>query len=381
MNNPDLTAWFQQEGLNQHGAVANNVAMFQLGLGYDFSTPDFGSTLHFTTPGAQLPSTYMPPSSATTTRPHAKTRVSLACIPCRSRHTKCDAITPVCSQCRASDRSCSYAESRRGRGKQAVEEQRQLSSNDEVQSELGKENQRSGSVSNATSATHSVQSISSSWDLRLSPIDLSPVGTSNGTTVGLISEPECSSKLLDLYYAFFHDAHPYVLPRQYLDQRLQIDGASLHHVLPVLEFVGSLFAQSPAKKVMQERAESILLTDTLPANGFTVQALLTFAIAVHSCDEFTHARVILDRAICIALHINMCLESFATSNGEGSAVLAESWRRTWWYLYLTDGIFSGIRHRISFALRDIQSDVNLPCEDSDYNYGVSIIFTKSLYVC
>jgi hypothetical protein len=78
----------------------------------------------------------------------------------------------------------------------------------------------------------------------------------------------------------------------------------------------------------------------------------------------------------MALRINMNSETFATSNGEGSAVLAESWRRTWWYLYLADGIFSGIRHRLSFMLRDIKSDVNLPCEDADYNSGVSMTFLQ-----
>jgi hypothetical protein len=207
----------------------------------------------------------------------------------------------------------------------------------------------------------------------MSPVGLSPVSTTNGTAVGPMSESENSSKLVGLYYAFFHDAHPYVLPQRFLNQRLEADSASLQYVLPVLEFIGSLFAQTSNKKAMQERAESILLVDSLPDNGFSVQALLTFAIAVHSCDEFTNARSILDRAIQMALRIDMNSETFATSNGEGSAVLAESWRRTWWYLFLTDGIFSGIRHRTSFALRDIKSDVNLPCEDADYNSGVSII--------
>lgn len=376
MSNPDLTAWFQQEGLDQHGAVANNIALFQFGLGYDFATPRFDDTLEFNASGPQFPPTDLPPplTSASSPRPRPKTRVSLACIPCRSRHTKCDAISPACTQCLGSGRACVYAESRRGRGKLAVLEQRQISSNGETQSE--REETQSRSASDATSATHSTHSTASSLDLRMSPIGLSPNGTSNETIVGPISEAENSAKLVDLYYAFFHDAHPYVLPQKFLNQRLRTDRASLQHVMPVVEFIGSLFAHSPAKGAMQERAESVLLVDSLPANGFSVQALLSFAIAVHSCDEFTSARAILDRAIHMALRIDMNSETFATSNGEGSAVLAESWRRTWWYLYLTDGIFSGIRHRLSFALRDIRSEVNLPCEDADYNSGVSIIFSR-----
>ena len=210
----------------------------------------------------------------------------------------------------------------------------------------------------------------------MSPVRPLPVSTDTETTARPISEPENLSKLVDLYYAFFHDAHPYALPQKFLNQRLQTDSTSVQHVLPVMEFIGSLFAKTSAKRAMQERAESILLVASLPANGFTVQALLSFAIAVHSCDEFTNARGILDRAIRMALRIKMNSETFATSNGEGSAVLAESWRRTWWYLYLTDGIFSGIWHRLSFALRDIKSEVNLPCEDADYNSGVSMPFSR-----
>lgn len=374
MNNPDLTSWFEQEGMDQYGAISNNIALFQ--LGYDFSATEFNNPFEFSTPSSHFQSTNLPPTSASSTdsRPRPKTRVSLACIPCRSRHTKCDAVSPACTQCLGSGRTCVYAESRRGRGKLAVLEQRQLSSNGETQ--LEREKRQSRSVSDATSATHSTHSTASSLDLRMSPVGLSPIGTTNETIVGPISETEDSSKLLDLYYAFFHDAHPYVLPQKFLNQRLKTDSASLEQVLPVLEFIGSLFAHSSAKKAMQERAGSILLADSLPDNGFSVQALLGFAIAVHSCDEFTNARGILDRAIRMALRIDMNAEAFATLNGEGNAVLAESWRRTWWYLYITDGIFSGIRHRLSFALRDIKSEVNLPCEDADYNSGVSIYFPR-----
>lgn len=382
MNTPDVTAWFHPDGMDQYAAVADKVALFQLGLDYDFSAADFNDPFEFNASGSQVPliDLPVPSTSSTDSRPRPKTRVSLACIPCRSRHTKCDAISPACTQCIGSGKTCVYAESRRGRGKLAVLEQRQLSSNGGTQVE--REEWQSRSASGTTSATHSMDSSNSSLDLRMSPVDLSPLGTANQTTAGPISEPETSSKLLDLYYAFFHDAHPYVLPRTFLNQRLQTDIASLQHVLPVLEFIGSLFDQGSDKSSMQERAENPLLVDSLPANGFSVQALLTFAIAVHSCDEFTNARGILDRAIRMALSINMNSEAFATSNGEGSAVLAESWRRTWWFLFLTDSIFAGIRHCPSFALRDIKSDVNLPCEDADYNAGVSmIIFRLMLRVC
>ncbi|KAH8432670.1 Zn(II)2Cys6 transcription factor domain-containing protein [Aspergillus melleus] len=39
---------------------------------------------------------------------------SLACLPCRRRHLKCDSIMPVCGRCQTSDLECRYVRSRRG---------------------------------------------------------------------------------------------------------------------------------------------------------------------------------------------------------------------------------------------------------------------------
>lgn len=47
---------------------------------------------------------------------------SLACVPCRRRHLKCDARMPVCSRCLASNIDCGYVRSRRGlRGNNAAQ--------------------------------------------------------------------------------------------------------------------------------------------------------------------------------------------------------------------------------------------------------------------
>ncbi|KAE9369786.1 hypothetical protein N431DRAFT_485621 [Stipitochalara longipes BDJ] len=47
-------------------------------------------------------------------------RASLACMPCRDRHRKCDARRPICSQCQVDDADCFYKKSRRGRFDQAI---------------------------------------------------------------------------------------------------------------------------------------------------------------------------------------------------------------------------------------------------------------------
>lgn len=230
----------------------------------------------------------------------------------------------------------------------------------------------------ASQGTSSVSSATSGMGLgQSSP---SPSGVFGGSDTAPRSVPELDDlpKLIDIYYASFHDAHPFVLPHRFLTQRLQTNSASLHHLLHVMEFIGSLFDHSAPKRVLRACAEDALLPDDLPATGFTVQALLIFAIAVHSCNEFVYARGILDRAARIALEINMQSKSFAPANGEGCAVIEESWRRTWWYLYVTDGIFAGVRHCLTFPLYEIDADVDLPCEEINYQNGVSMMPTNPL---
>jgi hypothetical protein len=63
-------------------------------------------------------------------------------------------------------------------------------------------------------------------------------------------------------------------------------------------------------------------------------------------------------------------QEYAGQNGEHNPVLEESWRRTWWSLYITDCLFAGIRGESKFALRTIASTVDLPCEECLYNNGV-----------
>ena len=93
------------------------------------------------------------------------------------------------------------------------------------------------------------------------------------------------------------------------------------------------------------------------------------------------ARLTLDRAIYMALEIRMNSRTFA--NMERDPVLAESWRRTYWSLYITDAMFAGTRRAPSFMsvvefhlhsflltqnrLHTIEANVELPCEESEYD--------------
>ncbi|KAG0647330.1 hypothetical protein D0Z07_7331 [Hyphodiscus hymeniophilus] len=105
----------------------------------------------------------------------------------------------------------------------------------------------------------------------------------------------------------------------------------------------------------------------LPLNGFTVQALLLLAISIHCNNGFELARSLLDKTTSIALEIGMQFKYFAITHSNGDYVLEESWRRTWWGLYVVDGIFQAIQRSNYFALWVVQADVDLPCEESQYS--------------
>ena len=181
--------------------------------------------------------------------------------------------------------------------------------------------------------------------------------------------------------SFFHKAHPYLLPQYHFRNRLHSDPESLKHLLPVMQYVGSLYALEVSSIELHAAAMSQLDVPNLPPNGFTVQMLLLTAIAVHCDGELEQGRAILDRAIYLALDLRMQSRAFATM--ERDPVLAESWRRTFWSLYISDAYFAAMRRAPMFTyvnifleqwrntnqmqrLHSIEADVEIPCEECDY---------------
>lgn len=113
-----------------------------------------------------------------------------------------------------------------------------------------------------------------------------------------------------------------------------------------MQYIGSLYAQDFSSAELREIAFNQLDIPGLPPNGFSILALLLAAIAMHAEDEMERARITLDRAIYMALEIRMNSRTFA--NMERDPVLAESWRRTYWGLYIQDAMFAGTRRAPSF---------------------------------
>jgi len=173
-----------------------------------------------------------------------------------------------------------------------------------------------------------------------------------------------ASDLYDLYYEHFHPAHPIALPRASLSEASKEKDLTQLHA--VLRYIGSVFSSTHSTPSLLEAAGHVLISQTPPKDGFTVQAFLLFAIALHSQADQDRALQVLDAAIDMALEIGLNRQEFARLHGEGRQCLEESWRRTWWELYVIDGMFAAIHQKETFRLLKVQCDVALPCEELDY---------------
>ena len=186
----------------------------------------------------------------------------------------------------------------------------------------------------------------------------------NNTSRAPVDTPDDGDEtVMDIFYANFHNAHPFVIP-----QRLYRAKPTL--LPPVLKsvilFVASHFIPGFVQDGLRNAAENII-SDRVPADGFKVQGILLFGMSLFARCEQELALTMIDRAIDLALSLGMNSKTFAITHGMGNPVIEESWRRTWWDLYMVDGILSSLNNiHHTFRLQHIQNDVPLPCEETDY---------------
>jgi hypothetical protein len=177
---------------------------------------------------------------------------------------------------------------------------------------------------------------------------------------------------IDLYYKFFHRYHPCILPQRRLEIFLEADDyhAILKPLVSVMRFIGSLYARSSQGQLPIEATTVDTLREPYARSPFTVQYLLIHSMALYWCGEQVRSREEMDRAIQLALELKMHQQRFATQHGQGDPVLEESWRRTWWQLYIVDLWYAAMKHVHAFPTYDVNPTVDLPCEEKEYEVGV-----------
>ncbi|PVH75515.1 hypothetical protein DL98DRAFT_498285 [Cadophora sp. DSE1049] len=311
-------------------------------------------------------------SQAQQAKDKERATVPSACVQCRSKHLKCDGLQP-CSRCSSNSFECEYVRSRRGfKGPRRNGTQNKASSVSAGPVDMscplvhpngvrGTPNVPSGL---ATPPDHRLMTLPRPVDLPLFDIGQEVVAFDPKS---LPSGLDLRERCIEAFYYHFYPAHPFTLPRSNhfaLRKERPID-----YLEAAMRYVGSFYVpQAPTVALGLEAERSVYQADC-PKDGFRVQAMLILAIGLDGYTYQEKALQILLDAQDLALELGMHNREFAFMNGGGSEVLQESWRRTWWELYITDGMIAGVHQKSNFRMKDILADVLLPCEEREYISG------------
>lgn len=177
-------------------------------------------------------------------------------------------------------------------------------------------------------------------------------------------------RCIDSFYFHFFPGHPAVLPKEHLLQMAK--ERNLEHLLAAMRWAGSLYFEvGPTRATYFEEAMRLVYAPDVPKDGFLVQAMLILLVGLDGSCQQEQARDILSDVERTAIEIGLFQRSYATIHGHGNGMLEESWRRTWWDLFVVDGMVAGVHRQTNFLLFDIVADAGLPCEEHQYLSGVS----------
>ncbi|OAA62337.1 Transcription factor [Cordyceps fumosorosea ARSEF 2679] len=303
---------------------------------------------------------------------------SVACTECRRSHLKCDLQRPICARCATNRLSCTYLPSRRG-GRRVPRDRQQQTAGPiptpaspapwatptPTARDAGAKSSNNRLRSPTTAASMSTFGSSGYSSGNLNSHHRPPPPNDGSSTPQQQQQPYVpEARLVHLYYAHFHPAHPILVPAPSYHRQRYPD--YLHQVV---RFIGSHYS-----KVLSGDdflAQTTLLLSRDDRSPAMVQALLLFSIIMSARNSRREAVAALARAVGLALDLGMHRADFATraaADGDGGALLVESLRRTWWelfiweiYLALPDGKFTSLR------CSDVVSEAYLPCEEAVYN--------------
>jgi hypothetical protein len=314
-------------------------------------------------------------SDAPESEPKRLERVVLACVHCRSRHVKCDASQPTCNRCKRDGKDCDYRKSRRGGLDKAALARRRLRLQQEAESAQEDRVQHQAQSDQLVTLEDEPQP-----SIEPSPaIDQALHGGSTDTSNidAIYNTPSDTSlafqvntdRLLELFFENFWPSYPFVLPLHHLHQRRIKEDHGLGNLLLVLQYIGSIYAPWTSSEPYLGKSLQALSSPLLAHTPFNVQALMLLGLAQHHSNMKQEGHAQLGIAIEIALELGMNQRAFAQAYGESSLVLEESWRRTYYFLHVTDQHLAIVSNSPIYALANVSNTVDLPCDDEYYKLG------------
>lgn len=291
-------------------------------------------------------------------------RAPLACLECRSRHLKCNGQRPTCNRCSVSGTACEYTRSRRGGLTRAALAKR-----------------RSQAASNRTPTTSCISPIASG-SANATPLQqdhriLQPAADGPCETDHPVKETNISQdRLVTTYYQTFHRFHPIVLPRRDLQSAYASPKwrSRLEPVVQTIRLIGHVYANQQWPQAQSEDVERLI--DECPEDELLLaQACLLYSIALFWQGFHELSRRQMDKTLTIARIHKIYLKEFADQHAPDGPVWMESWRRTWWMIYAVDAYYVGTLGTAEFSFSDLTFTAELPCEDREYEAGVSPVLS------
>ncbi|KAJ5159428.1 uncharacterized protein N7482_006432 [Penicillium canariense] len=281
----------------------------------------------------------------------------LACLLCRHKHLKCDGRTPICGRCLLTGSECQYAKSRRGYKGPSKKRRAEPDSPDQLVAgstgmmEVPVDWNLQGGfhyapptmpLSSSGSASPSLNDMPSTMTMAMTP----PARPVTGPlTPDSASSVAGDGYLLDIYYTYFHSAHPQVM--KFIASHFT-PAASSEAYRPTV--VAGVWDQSPSVE--------------------KVQALLLLAIVLHSRNERGEAGECLAAAVDLAFELGLNRATYAETASHGDPIRAECLRRTWWELFVIEGLLTALGVQQVYRTNLVLPEVPLPCEERIYQDGL-----------
>lgn len=187
------------------------------------------------------------------------------------------------------------------------------------------------------------------------------------------TKPSKPTSTVGAFLHYFYDTHPFLLPKPRLIQLLKERRVPLLEL--AIQYIGSCFLPNAPTEMYKEALNRTLANQNIPKDGYTVQALVLYAISLHATNDLPRSAQVFLTAMGMALEIGLNRAQYSMIHGNGDPVLEECWRRTWWGMFTANGMFAAVNPRIPFRLKDIAADVPLPCENEEYYSGVCFSFS------
>lgn len=186
--------------------------------------------------------------------------------------------------------------------------------------------------------------------------------------------------LISGFYSCFHLAHPFLPPQSWMMQSFKDKPNS--HLELAMRYIGSLYVPSTRTSDYLLALQLALAEESALKDGTMVQSLLLLAIGLHMSDGEVESADFMRATVALATDLGMNKTEFASHYGAGSPVLEESWRRTWWEVWVCDGMFCGVNpENYQLGLFGIENELFLPCEERDFLSGVGTISACLIRSC